>query len=70
MSNKAETVKPENRIVKYLRETRAELRKVTWPTPEEARNLTGIVLVVTVAMALLMWVLDLIFGGVIGLLVG
>lgn len=70
MSNKAETAKPENRVVKYLRETRAELRKVTWPTPEEARNLTGIVLVVTVAMALVMWTLDLIFGGLIGLLVG
>lgn len=70
VSNKAETVKPENRVVKYLRETRAELRKVTWPTPEEVRNLTGIVLVVTLVMALVMWALDLTFGGLIGLLVG
>lgn len=70
MSNKAETTKPENRVVKYLRETRAELRKVTWPSPEEARNLTSIVLVVTLVMALVMWTLDLVFGGLIGLLVG
>jgi preprotein translocase subunit SecE len=60
----------ENRIVKYLRETRAELRKVTWPTPDEARNLTVIVLVVTVVMSLFLGLLDVIFSGLIGLIVG
>ena len=43
-------VKQENRLVRYFRETRAELRKVHWPTRNEARNLTLIVLGVTVAM--------------------
>ncbi len=60
----------ENRIVKYLRETRAELRKVTWPTPDEARNLTVIVLVVTVVMSLFLGLLDVVFSGLIGLIVG
>lgn len=68
--SKAETAqKPENRIVKYMRETRAELRKVTWPTTEEARNLTVIVLIVTVAMSILLWLLDLVFSGLISLIV-
>jgi hypothetical protein len=31
--------KKENAIVRYLRETRAELRKVHWPTRQEAWNL-------------------------------
>lgn len=53
-----ETVKKENALVKYLRETRAELRKVTWPTRDEARNLTGIVLLVTVVMAILLGAID------------
>ena len=45
-------VKQENRLVRYFKETRAELRKVHWPTRDEARNLTLIVLAVTVAMTI------------------
>lgn len=43
-------VKQDNRLVRYFKETRAELRKVHWPNRQEARNLTIIVLAVTVAM--------------------
>jgi preprotein translocase subunit SecE len=50
-----------NALVEYLRDTRAELRKVHWPTRKEAENLTKIVLGVTVAMALLMGLLDYLF---------
>lgn len=53
--------KKENAIVRYFKETRAELRKVTWPTAEEARNLTVIVLVVTVAMSAFLGLLDFVF---------
>jgi preprotein translocase subunit SecE len=53
--------KPENRLVRYLRETRAELRKVTWPTRQQATNLTLIVLAVTLVMALFLGACDLIF---------
>jgi preprotein translocase subunit SecE len=48
-------------IIRYLRETRAELRKVTWPTRKEALNLTYIVLGVTFGFALVLGVLDRIF---------
>lgn len=58
MSKAAAEVKQDNRIVRYLKETRAELRKVHWPTRREARNLTIIVLAVTVFMALLLGLLD------------
>jgi preprotein translocase subunit SecE len=68
--SKAETEKKENRIVKYFREARAEMRKVTWPTRQEALHLTGIVLAVTVAMAILLWVLDIFFTGVMSALIG
>jgi len=53
--------KSENAIIRYLRDTRAELRKVRWPTRQEAWGLTKIVLVVTVAMALFMGLLDYLF---------
>ncbi len=45
-------VKQDNRLVRYFKETRAELRKVHWPSRQEARNLTIIVLAVTVAMTI------------------
>ena len=51
----------DNALVQYLRDTRAELRKVHWPTREEAENLTKIVLAVTVSMAALMGLLDYLF---------
>jgi preprotein translocase subunit SecE len=51
----------DNALVEYLRDTRAELRKVHWPTRQEAENLTKIVLAVTVSMAALMGLLDYLF---------
>jgi preprotein translocase subunit SecE len=58
-------------VTDYLRETRAELRKVHWPTRDEAKNLTGIVLAVTLAMAALLGTLDWLFDVELrGLIVG
>jgi len=59
----------QNFLVRYLRETRGELRKVTWPTREEAQRLTAIVLGVTVAMAVFLGLLDLIFSNAVQALV-
>ena len=61
---KAQIKKQGNRelgVVRYLRETRAELKKVTWPTQKEALNLTYIVLGVTIAFALFLGILDWLF---------
>ena len=52
------SAKSVNPVVKYLRETRAELTKVTWPTRQEWLRLSAIVLAVTVAMALILGVTD------------
>ncbi len=54
----------------WWRQTIGELRKVTWPTREEALALTRIVLIVTVIMSAILGVLDFIFARLIGLLVG
>ena len=48
----------EHAIVRYFRQTWAELHKVQWPTRPEATNLTLIVLVVTVAMSSFLGVVD------------
>jgi len=51
----------ENAVVRYLRETRAELHKVHWPTRQEAWNMTRIVMLVTITMALFLGLLDYLF---------
>lgn len=58
-----------NAIVNYLKETRAELRKVTWPSREEAINLTAIVVVVTIAMAIFLGAVDYLFSKFFGLII-
>ncbi|HOU13858.1 MAG TPA: preprotein translocase subunit SecE [Anaerolineae bacterium] len=62
-------VKKENPIVAYFKSTRAELRKVRWPTLQQGWAMTKIVLAVTVAMALFLGVLDFFFGWLLSNLV-
>jgi preprotein translocase subunit SecE len=54
------TEKKSNPIAHFYRETVGELRKVSWPTRDEAMNLTMIVVVVLVAMAAFLGLIDLI----------
>ena len=51
--------KQEGSLQRWLRETRAELRKVTWPTREEALRLTYVVIGLSVALGLLLGGMDL-----------
>jgi preprotein translocase subunit SecE len=67
---KATAVKKENAIIRYLKDTRAELRKVTWPSREEALNLTLIVLAVTISMAAGLGLIDYLFSLLFGLVFG
>lgn len=57
-------------ILRYLRDTRAEMRKVRWPTRQEAWSLTKIVLAVTISMALFMGLMDTLFSWWLAGLVG
>ena len=72
--SKTAAEKQQNPISKYLRETRGEIRKVTWPTREEAWRLTAIVLGVTLAAAAFFWFWDTVFSSglhwIIQLIVG
>jgi preprotein translocase subunit SecE len=50
-----------DRIRRFLEDTRAELAKVTWPTPRQTANLTIIVFVVGAAVGVYIFFWDLIF---------
>ncbi|KJG19343.1 preprotein translocase subunit SecE [Photobacterium iliopiscarium] len=45
-------------VVTFARESRMEVRKVVWPTRQEATQTTFIVLAVTIVMALALWGID------------
>jgi preprotein translocase subunit SecE len=56
--------------VAFAKEARTEVRKVVWPTRQEAIQTTGIVLLATVFMSLLMWGLDSLLFWIVGFITG
>lgn len=59
------TKKQPNVIVRTLRETVAELRKVSWPTRPEATQLTIVVLVVLAVTSAFLGTMDFLFSRLI-----
>ena len=70
MAGKGEKTKGENRIQRFFRETMGELRKVSWPTWPEARNLTIVVIIVLVVMAVFLYLVDISATAVLSLIIG
>jgi preprotein translocase SecE subunit len=56
------------RIRRFVAEAISELRKVSWPTFAQTRNLTVLVFAVSVAIGLFVTFWDQVFQGVIGLI--
>ena len=59
-----------NRIKRFLREARVELKKVTWPTPKEALASTSVVIVVVIIVSLFLGIVDLGLTRIIRLVLG
>ncbi|MFA6158590.1 MAG: preprotein translocase subunit SecE [Candidatus Paceibacterota bacterium] len=49
------------KLVEYIKETKGEMKHVTWPTRKQATNYTFLVIGVSVAVALLLALADKIF---------
>ncbi len=62
------SVKDTNGIVRFLREAKSELKKVTWPTRRELIAHTIVVFIAVVLSAILIWVIDSIFAGLFQLI--
>ena len=54
--------------VQYLKEVQGEIAKVTWPTREELSTSTAVVLAVTLALALFIFVADFVLSNIMDLL--
>ncbi len=54
----------------WARESRSELRKVTWPTPEQTRNLTLVVIAVCVVMGAFLGTVDFLLSVIVRAFIG
>ena len=61
--------KQEGGLQRWLRETRGELRKVSWPTREEALRLTYVVIGLSIVMGLLLGGVDFVLNWLYTLLI-
>jgi preprotein translocase subunit SecE len=59
----------QNFVTRIARETVGELRKVSWPTRQEATQLTILVLAVVLVSSAVLGALDLVFQRLIGAIV-
>lgn len=57
-------------FIALLKDARAEVRRVVWPTKQETAQTTGIVVLVVVVMSLLLWLLDLGLGAAVSSIIG
>ena len=58
------------RVAKFFRDTKSELKKVVWPSKQDVKTNTIVVLVTVAIAAVVMILLDAIFGGILGLIIG
>ncbi|HAO34183.1 MAG TPA: preprotein translocase subunit SecE [Candidatus Competibacter sp.] len=61
---------PGAEILEFLQGSRAEVRKVVWPTRAETTQTTLIVIVMVVVMGLLLWLLDVLLFWLVRLVTG
>lgn len=54
-----------NKIITFLSEVRAELKKVTWPSRQDTLRYTLMVIGISLAVALFLGAMDFLFGWVI-----
>ena len=51
-----------SRIQRFVQDSWQELKKVNWPTPRQARNLTAVMLAISAAVAIYISAFDYVFG--------
>jgi preprotein translocase subunit SecE len=66
----AERAKKQNAIQRYFSETSGELRKVSWPSWAEARQLTILVIIVMIAMGIFLGLVDVLANRLLNLALG
>lgn len=58
----AQKKKSGNKITRYFREVKSELKKVVWPSKKQIINNTLIVIASVIIVGVIIWVFDAAFG--------
>lgn len=58
-----------NRIMKFFRETKSEMKKVSWPSKEQLIRNTGVILAFVVIMTIILSLVDFGFERLLSLIV-
>ena len=53
------------RIARWFREMKSELKKVVWPTPKQTVNNTVIVIICVIVVGICIWVFDWLAGEIV-----
>jgi len=59
-----------SKVMQYLRDVRAEVAKVNWPTKDEVKGATILVIVLSIVMAVYIFACDQSLQAAIGLFLG
>lgn len=54
-----------NKLVQYIKDSKNEVKKVTWPTKKEIKQHTVLVIIISLAVAVFLGVVDLVLTKVI-----
>ena len=65
----AQTGRKKGKLTTYFRGVRAEMKKVIWPNKNELFNYTGVVILISAIISLIVYVLDLGMHGVLKLFI-
>jgi preprotein translocase subunit SecE len=58
----AQKKKSGNKIVRFFKELKSELKKVVWPSKSQVAKNTVIVIAAVIIIGIVIWVLDMAFG--------
>jgi preprotein translocase subunit SecE len=58
------------RIIRFLKEAKGELKKVTWPTPKQTLASTSVVIIVVIIVSVFLGIVDFGLAKVIRLVLG
>ena len=67
-ANQGVKTKSKFNLISYTKETKQELKRVTWPTKKELFKNTGVVLTVVISSTILVWALDSGLSAILGLI--
>jgi len=67
MSAKAGAKK--GKVSTYFKGVKAEMRKVIWPTKKELVNYTGVVILISAIVGLVVWILDTVIFRILSLII-